>query len=103
PSALPSAIYTLSLHDALPICLLVRRMGHGPPNVRVLSVQRRVQLLVEHLGLELPVIGPPFDGQRHFKCHRPFSDWARAKPASRKDRKSTRLNSSHLVISYAVF
>src|SRR2546426_3848501 len=25
------------------------------------------------------------------------------RPASRKDRKSTRLNSSHLVISYAVF
>src|SRR5256885_13303934 len=28
---------------------------------------------------------------------------ARARPAARGDRKSTRLNSSHLVISYAVF
>src|SRR5256885_8478714 len=30
--------------------------------------------------------------------------WSRRKPCrSRRDRKSTRLNSSHLVISYAVF
>src|SRR5262245_63421775 len=30
-------------------------------------------------------------------------DWRRAAAASRRDRKSTRLNSSHLGISYAVF
>src|SRR5256885_15280231 len=57
-------IYTLSLHDALPIWLL----------------QRGADLdLAAGLGLEVGV----------------------AEGAA--DRKSTRLNSSHLVISYAVF
>src|ERR1039457_7306896 len=50
-------IYTLSLHDALPICCL-----------KSASI-----------------------------CWRYWSSW------SCRDRKSTRLNSSHLVISYAVF
>src|SRR5256885_9559902 len=61
-------IYTLSLHDALPICTCC------PP----LLPRRRRRL-------------------RH--RHRP----SRARRRSIRDRKSTRLNSSHLVISYAVF
>src|SRR5205807_10135311 len=59
----PTEIYTLSLHDALPI-----------------SFRRRQSLLV-HL---------PVAAQR--QLFQPYID-----------RKSTRLNSSHLVISYAVF
>src|SRR2546430_15076461 len=55
-------IYTLSLHDALPICFVER--GAGDQQVRVLGSG-----LGQHLG----------------------------------DRKSTRLNSSHSQISYAVF
>src|SRR5256885_14621155 len=66
-------IYTLSLHDALPIC--------------VDGLLQRIQLdrLVSLLGCQ----GPNF----HLY------------PAGQlgEDRKSTRLNSSHLVISYAVF
>src|SRR5256885_3663319 len=62
-------IYTLSLHDALPICRLRRH-----PRSRTVA-QRR---------------------QLHAGGRRPDSD-------RREDRKSTRLNSSHLVISYAVF
>src|SRR2546426_8246444 len=58
-------IYTLSLHDALPIC--TRRSP------------------------------PPSPGRRGSSRRAP----ARGAPAV--DRKSTRLNSSHLVISYAVF
>src|ERR1035441_10870243 len=57
----PTEIYTLSLHDALPISIAAV----------VPQQQRR------------PVIG----GDRHIEI----------------DRKSTRLNSSHLGISYAVF
>src|ERR1039457_7609824 len=53
-------IYTLSLHDALPIWVLTHEMVH---------------------------YGFPSMGEAHH--------WI--------DRKSTRLNSSHLVISYAVF
>src|SRR5256885_3801445 len=57
-------IYTLSLHDALPICLLFESL-HGLSRALITdSLFAR-----ERLG----------------------------------DRKSTRLNSSHLVISYAVF
>src|SRR5215510_15770839 len=57
-------IYTLSLHDALPICIR-------------------------------PAAGSP--------CRTPRRD--PAGPARRRDtdRKSTRLNSSHVAISYAVF
>src|SRR2546430_7143667 len=80
-------IYTLSLHDALPICLprlLERRARHsgrgerdqgrepGVPAVRV-AVQVRPR--------------------RHLRARR----------AAVGDRKSTRLNSSHSQISYAVF
>src|SRR5947208_13286403 len=58
-------IYTLSLHDALPIWHPVRLRGD-------------------------PAGGAPAHGPRTPRGHRP-------------DRKSTRLNSSHQIISYAVF
>src|SRR2546426_6053242 len=61
-------IYTLSLHDALPICLHAARICRWHPCSRAAAHSRRPGGAV-HLG----------------------------------DRKSTRLNSSHLVISYAVF
>src|SRR5687768_18011698 len=62
-------IYTLSLHDALPICCF-RLVGHGGHGGAVGQV-----------GLHLP----------------------RAAAQRAEDRKSTRLNSSHGYISYAVF
>src|SRR5258705_8739482 len=68
-------IYTLSLHDALPISPTVIRYTPGLPimdNVR-LNGSASAQL-----SRTLTMIGRP-------------------------DRKSTRLNSSHLGISYAVF
>src|SRR5256885_12772839 len=66
-------IYTLSLHDALPIW-----DGEGS---RLPVLARRLHRRV-HL---LDVLGD------RWRC------------AGTSDRKSTRLNSSHLVISYAVF
>src|SRR2546427_7535480 len=66
-------IYTLSLHDALPISPVARsRMGEG-------------------------------QGPR--RARRPVSTRARGSSRVRRrtDRKSTRLNSSHSQISYAVF
>src|SRR2546427_6069737 len=68
-------IYTLSLHDALPICL-VRRPVLAPVADRARGAG------VRHLD-------QPFD--RHCVGVDP------------RDRKSTRLNSSHSQISYAVF
>src|SRR2546422_10156161 len=61
-------IYTLSLHDALPISLAPSDRGAAPP----VECSRR---------------------QRHSRKAIPHA----------RDRKSTRLNSSHGYISYAVF
>src|SRR6266540_4770952 len=63
-------IYTLSLHDALPISAGFRRSG------RTTTATRRA-------------------------CSR--NALACTCPGYRQDRKSTRLNSSHITISYAVF
>src|SRR5256885_9063127 len=68
-------IYTLSLHDALPIFDGVLELGE-----------------VAEGGLEGVA-----DGAGRFAAA------ARAHDLPEQDRKSTRLNSSHLVISYAVF
>src|SRR3712207_9319141 len=67
-------IYTLSLHDALPIWVLIAlsRLPRAPPFL----LQGRVRSI----------------GSAVF-----------TRPARLSDRKSTRLNSSHANISYAVF
>src|SRR2546426_2712521 len=67
-------IYTLSLHDALPISELRRKRGRG--------------------RIRFELCGPV-----------PAAEVRQVDRALRveTDRKSTRLNSSHLVISYAVF
>src|SRR5256885_8235026 len=80
-------IYTLSLHDALPIWREVGGeplgrpplQGPSPGRDRARAV-RGARLAARRDGREAPGRGRP-----------------------RRDRKSTRLNSSHLVISYAVF
>src|SRR5256885_16252891 len=71
-------IYTLSLHDALPICF--GREHHAIEIEGVVRCEQEVEVL-QRLGEEV----------------------ARHQIALGPDRKSTRLNSSHLVISYAVF
>src|SRR2546426_3626543 len=71
-------IYTLSLHDALPILAVALQFESIAPLARDVGQEA----MPEHaaVGLQLG------DGI-----------------AIQPDRKSTRLNSSHLVISYAVF
>src|SRR5438874_6552154 len=66
--------YTLSLHDALPICI-------------VQQVEASQQPIVGELALQIR--------------QRPGSVRGGNRP--QPDRKSTRLNSSHVEISYAVF
>src|SRR3712207_8856359 len=52
----------------------------------------------DHAVLEFPQSGERFEGVENFR------EWRRQYPAKLKlDRKSTRLNSSHANISYAVF
>src|SRR5947209_9660761 len=73
--------FTLSLHDALPICQAGRQDRQGPDHRPRRRDRRRVE--------PAPALrGPP----RRQQDHRPD-----------EDRKSTRLNSSHANISYAVF
>src|SRR5690606_41277959 len=67
-------IYTLSLHDALPICL---------PGLELVN-QRRERLRL-----------PLFVRLRRYELG--------LRRRTKRDRKSTRLNSSHVKISYAVF
>src|SRR5436305_6719041 len=69
-------IYTLSLHDALPISTLGDLTGRAGQNR-----QRPQQSRADD------------DGERQ----------GQDRPHRRQDRKSTRLNSSHVRISYAVF
>src|SRR5256885_10032741 len=73
-------IYTLSLHDALPISLGVE--------VNVIPVGRIFRTIVQSLGGRQMLLLAACRGNR---------------VDIEIDRKSTRLNSSHLVISYAVF
>src|SRR3712207_7100883 len=66
-------IYTLSLHDALPIWIV---FAFAPQH-------RALRLQLEQMRTWLEALA--------------------TQPASARDRKSTRLNSSHANISYAVF
>src|SRR3712207_7886891 len=78
-------IYTLSLHDALPICILIHQPSSGFEGQstdieiharEIIKTRKRVdEIYAKHTG----------------------------QSEERVDRKSTRLNSSHANISYAVF
>src|SRR5205814_8801613 len=86
----PTEIYTLSLHDALPIWFVSNLAQFVEP----VSSER----VDRHHGQR--------DGLDHRVAqHRPVGRVAAGLPwlHDGQDRKSTRLNSSHLGISYAVF
>src|SRR5207253_11136068 len=90
-AAATTAIDTLSLHDALPIFKSPRFLRHRRIDARNPSVKgfsrKRFHAQIDGDAIPDPC-GPAFrhgQGWRH------------------QDRKSTRLNSSHVAISYAVF
>src|SRR3712207_8495645 len=86
-------IYTLSLHDALPIYLVM----HGSS-----SVPQELQDIINQYGGQMkPTWGVPVE-----EIQRGIKNGVRKiniDTDNRIDRKSTRLNSSHANISYAVF
>src|SRR3712207_8000266 len=87
-------IYPLSLHDALPIYGAARDAGHHRFRhpFRVGAVAHHVAQEDEALGaLPLGVVEAGAEG------------FAVGVEVGHEDRKSTRLNSSHANISYAVF
>src|SRR5205807_10497619 len=83
----PTALYTLSLHDALPIFAARAAVGLRVPHA-LPARDRRVCAGVA--------------AARSGRCRARGGVHPLARDRM-KDRKSTRLNSSHLVISYAVF
>src|SRR5689334_23988535 len=89
-------IYTLSLHDALPICDIARR---GDRSARHRATQ--------HDDRKLDRVPSAAAARSHRSAQDPQrvppAHVAAAVPARLRDRKSTRLNSSHSSISYAVF
>src|SRR5205807_10566004 len=94
--------YTLSLHDALPICYLLEAGAAGLAD----SVERahlREPWVFKKLGLAYSKLAL-YDPVYLIKMKYAWSRYLELGPsADDQDRKSTRLNSSHLVISYAVF
>src|SRR5207249_12194660 len=88
PPPSPTALYTLSLHDALPI----------------FACRPSPSSVCPRPAAEFAA----FDGSAR-GCRRAWSRPSRGHPACMRDgllhadRKSTRLNSSHVSISYAVF
>src|SRR5206468_10928335 len=95
--------YTLSLHDALPI--FMTRWKHRFVIVEASVVLLAIAAVVAGSRAAAPDVGADVD--------RVFERWTTATPGcavgaavdgkSILDRKSTRLNSSHDQISYAVF
>src|SRR5207253_11260382 len=86
----PTDTYTLSLHDALPIS---RRIVSLLRDLRDQGRQASDHRLHRALAL-----GELLQGHRAPRL-RPMA----LQKFSQRDRKSTRLNSSHVAISYAVF
>src|SRR5438445_4972209 len=82
--------YTLSLHDALPI------FRRGDLEERVPDLRRSI-LLVQSRRNPRPLLHRLLDRAGR------LPDLLRLDDRAAEDRKSTRLNSSHANISYAVF
>src|SRR5207244_13288147 len=96
PSA-PTALSTLSLHDALPIFHVLDRRQGFRKGLRVREGAAAVVRVDERRPFPREQIA--HDGRPQRREH----DHGVAVGMTAADRKSTRLNSSHQIISYAVF
>src|SRR5690606_41761441 len=91
--------YTLSLHDALPICAL-RDIREGVLKfTQCLNAETPCSEFTTALGLRLTVV-PLAESASNDGTEFSIFDF---RFSGTQDRKSTRLNSSHVKISYAVF
>src|SRR3989449_4376446 len=91
-------IYTLSLHDALPISLVKQFQSlevKADADQQLIELKRKMGLLPAASGGESKQLG-----KGAAEAELVEDDDA---PPEHQDRKSTRLNSSHGYISYAVF
>src|SRR5437764_11888775 len=87
-------IYTLSLHDALPISRLDYDFQKIADQEFILPLKAEVFMSGNKLM---------YRNETEFRLYRKFGAEATITLTPDRDRKSTRLNSSHRCISYAVF
>src|SRR5690606_41795188 len=80
--------FSLSLHDALPISWVISRLGGDAPGHHLALGNMFHKVLEEEEDFSVPALWAGIESQ-----------WGQLS----LDRKSTRLNSSHVKISYAVF
>src|SRR5947208_6700578 len=90
----PTETYTLSLHDALPISGLSRRDETAAERVRQGTAEDEPARLRSEDDVR---------GARTRPGSELVDRLAERRRVGNEDRKSTRLNSSHQIISYAVF
>src|SRR2546422_11761314 len=96
----PTEIYSLSLHDALPISIPLR----ARPRARGQEAAAPSDGGPGHRGgRHRPAGGRPAGGGAGARAGHGDPQRQAAHRAELRDRKSTRLNSSHGYISYAVF
>src|SRR5207302_11489651 len=101
PLPTPTPIYTLSLHDALPIYSPSR--PHEERSSPKAPEQPHIGRFYDSQFLtSVEIVGCILADCRRAKTVTVCAAVSRAEPAP-EDRKSTRLNSSHVKISYAVF
>src|SRR5690606_42046821 len=96
-ASVTTALYTLSLHDALPICQQVCSQDFR-------GKTQPLEILPEPREAACGKINRRNMGTRKHQLRR-LAPWCGAEIGDLQaaDRKSTRLNSSHVKISYAVF
>src|SRR5205085_12608638 len=99
----PTSFYPLSLHDALPICfraIAQLRLVTAKSEPRIFH-HRRQQRVFEDVQLGQQMI--KLEDKSDFAVSNLRAAGGGQRPDLAIDRKSTRLNSSHSQISYAVF
>src|SRR5207248_10748666 len=92
----PPAPSTLSLHDALPISRGRRTLGVRQLDEQVELARRHVEVVAQALVPRPEQLAEPVEVRARGVLER-------GDAGADSDRKSTRLNSSHRTISYAVF
>src|SRR5207249_10131463 len=97
PDTAPSEIYTLSLHDALPIC------AHGYQRAFRSEDSGRRNDSCAYAARDHPFCSAAGKKRSARGAGIHFDDRRVQHGRLGGDRKSTRLNSSHVSISYAVF
>src|SRR5690606_39319912 len=99
----PSCVYALSLHDALPISVLVMVSGYSRWLMARMLPSRAAGDLFAGMWTLLSVLGA-VPKTLVWDNEGAIGQWKGGRPqltGEAKDRKSTRLNSTHVKIAYA--